>query len=179
VNAAERHGSIWMAQALDLIERASAAQKVDTNGVEAHEHGVNILRTLIRNVEGAAVAVYELEPASGAAYASDPLAMLTDLDLVSDPRDLDTLERAAVTIVRLKFQGRRRKLVNDGSPPPAAAPVVVENLCGQQACHEKATHSFRWPGAQPSLVCPAHGEKAKAAAQALGFEVDLMPLGVS
>jgi hypothetical protein len=181
VNAAERDGAVWLAQALDLIAKATDAQKSDADGLEAHQHGVNILRTLIANVEGAAIAVSELAPASGAAFASDPLAMLTDLDLVSDPRDLDTLERAAVTIVRLRFQGRRRQLANNDvskiMPPAVLAPVVVVDLCGQQLCTENATHRMAWPGSPPSLVCAAHGQKAKATAEALGFDVNLQPLG--
>ncbi len=51
--------------------------------------------------------------------------------------------------------------------------------CNQVGCKEPAVFRFTWPGHVERTICAAHRAKAEAILEALGYEVQFIPLPVA
>lgn len=49
--------------------------------------------------------------------------------------------------------------------------------CNQDGCPNRAAYRFTWPGRDEAGICAIHAEKAKVISNAMGFHLQLIPIG--
>ena len=48
--------------------------------------------------------------------------------------------------------------------------------CGQEGCNNRAAYRYTWPGKDEDGICEDHVEQVRAAAAAMSFHLQILPL---